>query len=292
MTQTSKPVLEVSNLAVRFKTRNGIVNAIKDVSLSLGRGEILGLVGESGSGKSVSAYAMLGLLESSGEVTEGAAIFGDVDLISMSPRELRRLRGSTVSMIFQNARAALNPIRKVGEQLVDVIRAHKPMSRKQAEHEALAMLQAVGLTDPARRYHAFPFEMSGGMCQRIMIALALVCSPKLLIADEPTTGLDVTTQATIMDLVAGLCRTKGMAAIFITHDLALAADYSDRIAVMQAGRVVEQGQADDILTSPQHPYTRALIAATPRQDSTLASLAALPEASLPEPSAMTGETVP
>jgi len=292
MTQTSKPVLEVSNLAVRFKTRNGVVNAIKDVSLSLGRGEILGLVGESGSGKSVSAYAMLGLLESSGEVINGAAIFDDGDLIGLPAKQLQALRGSTISMIFQNARAALNPIRKVGEQLVDVIRAHKPMSRKRAEGEALAMLQAVGLTDPARRYHAYPFEMSGGMCQRIMIALALVCSPKLLIADEPTTGLDVTTQATIMDLVSGLCRTKGMAAIFITHDLALAADYCDRIAVMQAGRVVEQGRADDILTSPQHPYTRALIAATPRQDSTLASLAAPPEAFLPEPSATTGETAP
>ncbi len=277
----STPVLSIEKLAVQFQTRNGIVDAIRDVSLSVRRGEVLGLVGESGSGKSVSAYATLGLLERNGRVTAGTAIFENTDLLTTPARELRRLRGSAISMIFQNARAALNPIRTVGEQLVDVSLAHKRVSRAQAREEAMAMLHAVGITDPARRYHAYPFEMSGGMCQRVMIALALVCSPRLLIADEPTTGLDVTTQATIMDLVAGLCRDNGMSAIFITHDLALAADYCDHVAVMQRGGVVEQGMADVILAAPRHPYTQALVASTPTPTSSLADLAGLGDAARP-----------
>lgn len=261
---TPDPILSVSNLGVQFETRKGIVKAVRSVALAVRRGAILGIVGESGSGKSVTAYAILGLLERNGKVTSGSAIFEGVDLLSMPPAERRRLRGSGISIIFQNPRASLNPIRTVGKQLVDVIRAHKRFSYKAAESRALEMLGAVGLTDPARRYHSYPFELSGGMCQRIMIALALVCSPRLLIADEPTTGLDVTTQATIMEIMAGLCRNHGMATIFITHDLALAGDYCDEITVMQAGSIVEYGPTAAILNSPTHPYTQALVASMPR----------------------------
>jgi len=270
------PLLDIRNLAINFRTRQGLLHAIDNVSLSVARGEMLGVVGESGSGKSVSALAVLGLLEKSAVITSGKASFDGVDLLRADQATLRELRGSSISMVFQNPRTALNQIRTVGDQLTDVIVAHQSISRKAARREAVEKLRAVKITDPERRMTAFPFELSGGMCQRVMIALALACSPKLLIADEPTTGLDVTTQAAIMDLIDDLRRDHDMAVIFITHDLALASDYCTRIAVMHAGQVVEHADTAMLFTAPRHPYTRGLMAATLQPGSSIASLVPVP----------------
>jgi peptide/nickel transport system ATP-binding protein len=272
------PVLAVDNLSVAFKTRAGTVRALDGVSLSVNRGEMLGVVGESGSGKSVSAYAMLGILDPAGRVTGGTAMFGGVDLLKADEATMQDLRGRELSMIFQNPRAALNPIRRVGKQIADVLIQHASVPRAEAPARAIEMLAKVKIPDPARRSLAYPFELSGGMCQRVMIALALACKPTLLIADEPTTGLDVTTQAAIMDLIAELAEAQGMATIIITHDLGLAAEYCDRIAVMHAGHVVETAGTQSLFTAPRHPYTNRLIAATPRPEASLRALAAIPGA--------------
>ncbi len=270
------PVLSVADLSVEFRTRSGIVRALEDVSLKVHRGECLGVVGESGSGKSVTAYAVMRLLDAAGRVTKGDIRFGGMDLRTASAREMAELRGRELSMIFQNPRAALNPIRPVGQQLADVLLRHGNVTRAEAPRRAVALLAEVGIPDPARRAGAYPFELSGGMCQRVGIALALACRPALLIADEPTTGLDVTTQAVIMDLVTGLARERGMATVLITHDLGLATEYCDRIAVMHAGHVVEDAPTAAIFANPRHPYTARLIAATPRPGTDLAGLASIP----------------
>ena len=278
---TTAPALRVEDLSVEFRTRSGIVRALENVSLSVGKGETIALVGESGSGKSVSAYAVMGILDPAGRVTNGRALMGDIDLLTASPRQLAEIRGRQIAMIFQNPRTALNPIRPVGRQIADVLIRHGKLPAREAALRAVDMLRAVGITDPGRRALAYPFEMSGGMCQRVMIAIALAARPSLLIADEPTTGLDVTTQAVIMDLIADLASELGMATIFITHDLALASQRATRIVVMHAGHVVENAPTQDLFAQPRHPYTAELIAATPDSATSLDELAAIP-GSLPD----------
>jgi peptide/nickel transport system ATP-binding protein len=275
---TAAPALSVEGLCVEFRTRSGIVRALDHVSFSVGKGETIALVGESGSGKSVTAYAVMGILDPAGRVTAGRATFGDLDLLSATPRQLADVRGRRIAMIFQNPRTALNPIRQVGRQIADVLVRHGSMTRKAAPAAAVEMLRAVGITDPARRAKTYPFEMSGGMCQRVMIAIALAAKPSLLIADEPTTGLDVTTQAVIMDLIGDLAKELGMATIFITHDLALAGQRAARIVVMHAGHVVENAPTRELFADPRHPYTAELIAATPDSAASLDALAAIPGA--------------
>jgi peptide/nickel transport system ATP-binding protein len=273
--------LSVEGLSVEFRTRSGVVRALDNVSFSVAKAETIALVGESGSGKSVTAYAIMGILDPAGRVTAGRAMLDDLDLLHAKPRQLAEVRGRKIAMIFQNPRTALNPIRPVGRQIADVLARHGNVPRRQAPAQAVEMLRAVGITDPARRAKAYPFEMSGGMCQRVMIAIALAAKPSLLIADEPTTGLDVTTQAVIMDLVNDLAKELGMATIFITHDLALAGQRSARIVVMHAGHVVENAPTEELLARPRHPYTAELIAATPDSAASLDELAAIP-GSLPD----------
>jgi peptide/nickel transport system ATP-binding protein len=267
------PLLSVEDLQVQFSTRNGVVDAVRGVSLAVGAGETLGVVGESGSGKSVTAFAVTRLLDASGRITGGRVRFGGQDITKASARDLRSLHGAAVSMIFQNPRAALNPIRTVGQQIADAIRAHERVSGSEAKARALELLKAVLIREPEKRLDAYPHELSGGMCQRVMIAMAIAGKPSLLIADEPTTGLDVTTQKTVMDLVAGLIAERRMAMILITHDLGLAARYCQRVAVMEQGRVVEEAAPRQLFSAPAHPYTKRLVAASPTSVSTLADLA-------------------
>ncbi|MDQ1081807.1 ABC transporter ATP-binding protein [Pseudoroseomonas cervicalis] len=285
------PLLEVQNLTVEFATRRGMVRAVKRVDLSIARGETLGVVGESGSGKSVTSYAVMRILDRAGRIAEGSIAFSGVALRDLSESEMQDIRGREISMIFQNPRAALNPIRPVGKQIADVLRRHGQATRANAREKAIEALEQVRIARAAERYDAYPFELSGGMCQRVVIALALACRPRLLIADEPTTGLDVTTQKAVMDLVAELTRERGLSTLLITHDLGLAAAYCDRVAVMQQGEVVEKAAAEAIFRAPQHPYTRRLMRATPRPGAQLRDL--LPEGSAaPLPDAAATDTAP
>jgi peptide/nickel transport system ATP-binding protein len=269
-------LLDVHELSLNFRTRHGTVKALENVSLSIERGEIVGVVGESGSGKSVMAYTVMGLQDDAARIEGGAITFGGTDLLNATPTALGALRGRELSMIFQSPRTALNPIRKVGHQIEDVLSRHAAVKRDDLKQRAVQALARVRIPDPERRYHAYPFELSGGMCQRVMIAMALACTPALLIADEPTTGLDVTTQAVILDLIRDMCRSQRMATLLITHDLGLAGEYCDRIAVMHAGHLVEVAPTEALLRSPAHPYTRQLLAATPTPQTTLMGLSAIP----------------
>lgn len=273
---SAAPVLAVDNLSVEFRTRGGIVKALERVNFSIRKGQMVAIVGESGSGKSVTAYTVMGILDPAGRVSQGSATFGGLDLLNTPENVLRDIRGREISMIFQNPRVALNPIRRVGEQIADVLLQHGNVTRREAPQRAIDMLAKVRIPDPQRRAKAYPFELSGGMCQRIMIAIALACSPKLLIADEPTTGLDVTTQAAIMDLIAELGSEQGMSTLLITHDLGMAAEYCDQIVVMHAGHVVEAAPTEYLFRHPRHPYTAKLIAATPKPSVRLKDLAAIP----------------
>jgi peptide/nickel transport system ATP-binding protein len=274
------PLLEVKDFSLEFRTRGGVVRALEGIDLQLHKGEIVGLVGESGSGKSVLSYALLGISDRAARITGGSAVFGGMDLLAAGEAALADLRGREISMIFQSPRTALNPIRRVGQQLQDVLRRHAAAPGadlgKSLKERAVQALRDVAISDPERRLAAYPFEMSGGMCQRVMIALALACRPSLLIADEPTTGLDVTTQAAVMDLITGLARERHMATLFITHDLALAADYCDRIVVMHAGHAVECAPTKSLFAAPLHPYTARLMSSTPGERSTIASLEPVP----------------
>jgi peptide/nickel transport system ATP-binding protein len=285
MNSTQPPLLDVQDFSLEFRTRSGTVHALEHVNLRLHKGEIVGLVGESGSGKSVLSYAMLGISDAAARVTSGSAVFGGLDLLKASQRTLADLRGREISMIFQSPRTALNPIRAVGLQIEDVLRRHAVASganlQQSLKQRAVQALRDVAIADPERRALAYPFELSGGMCQRVMIAIALACKPSLLIADEPTTGLDVTTQAAVMDLITGLARERHMATLFITHDLGLAAEYCDRIVVMHAGHAVESAPTQALFSKPLHPYTARLMSSTPKSDSSLASLAPVP-GSLPD----------
>jgi peptide/nickel transport system ATP-binding protein len=279
------PLLKVDDLSVEFRTRDGVVKALERVTFSVGKGETVGVVGESGSGKSVTALAVLGLLAPAARVTAGSAVFGGLDLLRATPRQLEECRGREISMIFQNPRTALNPIRTVGQQIVDVLERHggvmgvdAPGRGRHARARAVELLAQVKIPDPERRFRAYPFELSGGMCQRVMIALALACAPALLIADEPTTGIDVTTQAAILDLLRELGSRHHMATLLITHDLGVVAERCDRIVVMHAGHVVETAPAAELFARPRHPYTRRLIASTPRPGAKLADLMPIPGA--------------
>src|SRR3979409_1775705 len=231
MTETVVPLLDVQDLTVEFSTRRGIVRAVQHVNVTIAKGETVGIVGESGSGKSVTSYAVMRILDRAGRIAKGSVHFSGLDLCAASETELRDLRGREISMIFQNPRGALNPIRKVGRQIEDVLLQHAQADPRQVTDKAIEILDQVRIARPRERYHAYPFELSGGMCQRIVIALALACRPQLLIADEPTTGLDVTTQKTVMELTVELTRHFGMSTILITHDLGLAAAYCDRVVV-------------------------------------------------------------
>ena len=273
------PLLDIRDLTVEFSTRRGIVRAVEHVDIAIAKGETVGIVGESGSGKSVTSYAAMRILDRAGRIADGSVTFTGIDVRQASESDMRALRGREMSMIFQNPRAALNPIRKVGRQIVDVLRQHAQADASQLGEKAIEILEQVRIARPRERYHAYPFELSGGMCQRVVIALALACRPQLLIADEPTTGLDVTTQKTVMELIVELTRQRGMSTILITHDLGLAATYCDRIVVMEKGRVVESNAAKAVFTAPEHPYTRKLMRATPRPGASLREL--LPEDAAP-----------
>ncbi|WP_096358954.1 ABC transporter ATP-binding protein [Variibacter gotjawalensis] len=271
--QTAPHLLIVDDLHVTFSTRGGLVEAVRGVSLSLARGETLGIAGESGSGKSVTAFAITRLLDASGRITKGRIAFRNQDIANVSSKQLRNLHGAEISMIFQNPRSALNPIRTIGQQIADAIAAHEKSSAKSLRERAIDLLKAVLIRDPEKRVDAYPHELSGGMCQRTMIAMAIACEPALLIADEPTTGLDVTTQKTVMDLVARIIADRGMSMILITHDLGLASRYCQRVAVMEKGKIVEEAPPRLLFGAPQHPYTKRLVAASPTATSRIEDLA-------------------
>lgn len=270
------PLLSVEDLRVEFHTRSGTVHALDGIGFEMRHGEIMALVGESGSGKSVTAYAIMGILDPAARITSGRIMFGGLDLLTAGEKAMREIRGSELAIIFQNPRTALNPIRPVGKQIADILLQHGNVTAAQSPRRAVEMLAKVRIPDPERRAAAYPFELSGGMCQRVMIAMALACEPALLIADEPTTGLDITTQAVIMDLIVELVASQNMATLLITHDLALAAEYCSRIAVMHAGHLVELALTPLLFATPRHPYTAKLIAATPGAASRLDALAAIP----------------
>ncbi|MDA2988734.1 MAG: ABC transporter ATP-binding protein [Actinomycetota bacterium] len=253
-------LLSVADLAVDFDTESGIVHAVQDVSWSIGAGETLGVVGESGSGKSVTAAALMDLIPITGRVVNGTFIWhGD----RVGSAELARLRGSKITMVFQDPMNALNPLVHVGRQITEVLVKHVNLSRSAARRRAHELLELVGIPDPSRRMRQYPFEFSGGMAQRVVIAMALAAQPEVLIADEPTTALDVTIQAQILDLMSELQKELGIAIVLITHDLGVVAGVADHLAVMYAGRVIERGRSADVFANPYHPYTRGLLASTP-----------------------------
>ncbi len=260
MPDGAKPVLDVRGLKTIFRTRGGEVHAVNDVSFSLRRGELLGVVGESGSGKSVTMMSLIGLLPSPpADVCGGQVLLEGVDLLKASPDELRRVRGARIGFVFQDPMTSLNPVFTVGSQIIEPLRKHKGLSKAEAEARAVELLDLVGIPDARKRLKSYPHQFSGGMRQRVMIAIALACDPEVLIADEPTTALDVTIQAQILELVKELRQKLGMAIIWITHDLGVIAGIADRVLVMYGGQVVEQGPVRAVFNDPQHPYTRALL---------------------------------
>jgi len=260
-------LLEVKDLKVSFFTPAGEVKAVDGISYSLGYNEVMGIVGESGSGKSVEAYAIMGLLQNPGRITDGSITFEGEDILAYSPEQMRQFRGNKVSMIFQNPMTCLNPVYTIGNQLSEALRVHdKSISREEAWAKAKEMLRLVGINNPEKRLKQYPHEFSGGMRQRAMIAMALICDPKLLIADEPTTALDVTIQAQILRLMKDLQKRVNTSIIFITHNLGVVAEICDRVSVMYGGHIVEQGSVNEIFYNPQHPYTKGLLASMPRID--------------------------
>jgi ABC-type dipeptide/oligopeptide/nickel transport system ATPase component len=257
------PLLEVEHLTVAFETASAPVVAVDDVSFSIARGETLGLVGESGSGKSVTAFAILRLLQPPGRVTGGRVVFQGRDLLALSEREMREVRGAGISLIFQEPMTALNPVMTIGAQIAEALTVHGKASRRDARARAVELLDSVRIPDAVRRVRDYPHQLSGGMRQRVMIAIALACRPPLVIADEPTTALDVTIQAQILDLMRDLQARLDLALLLITHDFGVIAEMADRVAVMYRGRVVEDGPVRQVLRDPHHDYTRALLAAVP-----------------------------
>jgi peptide/nickel transport system ATP-binding protein/oligopeptide transport system ATP-binding protein len=262
----SERLLEVDDLKVSFATEEGVVQAVDGVSFSLDAGEVLAVVGESGCGKSVTAMTLMGLTRSPNARFEGTATYKERDLISATDDELRQVRGAEIAMIFQDPMTSLNPVMRIGDQIIEQIQEHQGMSEAQARERAIELLERVGIPRAKERERSYPFEFSGGMRQRVMIALALSCDPSVLIADEPTTALDVTIQAQILERVRELREETGAAVILVTHDLGVVADIADRIAVMYAGRIVEQGTLDEIFYDPQHPYTWGLLGSITRVD--------------------------
>ena len=260
------PLLAVERLKVHFPTRDGPVQAVDGVDFQVAPAQTLGIVGESGSGKTVSSLALLRLVPPPAKIVAGRILFEGQDLLQQPPTELAKIRGRRMAMIFQNPATSLNPILSIGKQLTEILRWHTPLSRKQARTRAADLLALVGIADPAARLRQYPHELSGGMKQRVAIARALLCEPALLLADEPTTALDVTIQAQILDLLAGLRTRLGMAMILVTHDMGVVARMADRITVMYAGRVCETADAATIFAAPSHPYTIALLESMPRID--------------------------
>ena len=258
------PLLQVKNLHTSFFTDAGEVKAVNGISYNLDAGKVLGIVGESGSGKSVSAYSVLRILTDTGRVTEGEVLFRGENILNYSEQQMQKFRGSRISIIFQDPMTCLNPTFSIGSQLREAIRIHTDRSKEEIQARALEMLQMVGVNEPEKRLKQYPHELSGGMRQRVMIAMALACEPDILIADEPTTALDVTIQAQILELMQDLQKKMGMAIIMITHDLGVIADMCDEIIVMYGGKVCERGTADEIFYNPRHEYTKGLIRSIPR----------------------------
>lgn len=260
-------LLEVEHLTTEFATRRGPVQAIRDVSFAIDKGEILALVGESGSGKSVTSLSIMRLLSSNGTILPSSSIkFNGTDLMTLNEKQMRHIRGNRISMIFQEPMTSLNPIFTVGDQILESIRLHTKLSKKEAQEKMLHLLDTVGIPNPSKRINDYPHQMSGGMRQRIMIAIAMSCEPELLIADEPTTALDVTIQAQILDLIYKMREQFNISVLLITHDLGVVAEAADKVAVMYCGRIVEEGTTQEILTNPYHPYSLGLLKSIPRLD--------------------------
>ncbi|MFP5343114.1 MAG: ABC transporter ATP-binding protein [Candidatus Limnocylindria bacterium] len=273
---SERPLLEVKGLRTSFFTRDGVVRAVDGIDFSVDRGEIMGLVGESGCGKSVTSLSILRLVSRPGRIEAGEILFDGRDLLTLSDDEMRRIRGDRISMIFQQPTSSLNPVWDVGRQIEEVLRIHRGLKGKVASSRAKELLTMVGIPDPERRLRNFPHEMSGGMAQRVMIAMALACEPELLIADEPTTALDVTIQAQILDLMRNLRDETGTAIVLITHDLGVVAEMCDRVAVMYAGEIVEHTDVRSLYEEPLHPYTRGLIGSIPVVGTIVDELAVIP----------------
>jgi len=264
----SEKLLEIKDLKVSFFTPVGEVKAVNGINYTLGHNEVMGIVGESGSGKSVEAYAIMGLLQSPGRIIGGSVMFEGEDITKYDAKQMTDVRGNKISMIFQNPMTCLNPVYTIGDQLVEALTCHNSaISKADAKKRSIEMLDLVGINNAEKRFNQYPHEFSGGMRQRAMIAMALICNPKLLIADEPTTALDVTIQAQIIELMKDLQKKTDMAIVFITHNLGVVAEICDKVTVMYAGHVLEQGAVDDIFYNPQHPYTRGLLQSMPRLDS-------------------------
>jgi oligopeptide/dipeptide ABC transporter ATP-binding protein len=257
-------LLDIQGLTTHFFTRAGVIKAIDNLSLRLQKGRVLGLVGESGCGKTVTALSILNLVPYPGKIISGKILFEGQDLLALSPREIRNIRGSKISMIFQEPMTALNPVFTVGNQIAEVLTAHQEVSKHQAMDAAVELLRSVGIASPEKRAEEYPHQLSGGMRQRVMIAMAIACKPSLILADEPTTALDVTIQAHILELLGRIQAEMGMAMILVTHDLGLIAERAHQVAVMYAGRIVEQTETRELFANPQHPYTRGLMASIPR----------------------------
>jgi oligopeptide transport system ATP-binding protein len=282
-------LLEVQDLKTQFQTRDGTIHAVNGISFNLKEGETLGIVGESGCGKSVTLMSMLRLIQSPpGKVVGGKAIFGQQDLLKISDEEIRKIRGSRICMIFQDPMTSFNPVLTIGRQMTEPLEEHMGMSMKQARDRAIDLLAMVGIPNSADRMNDFPHQFSGGMRQRVMIAMALTCNPQILVADEPTTALDVTIQAQIVDLVKRLRNTLGMAIIWITHDLGIIAGLADRVSVMYAGFIIEEARVKELYKNPQHPYSLGLLGSLPRVDGTvrhrLTSIDGLPPVLYEDPS--------
>jgi oligopeptide/dipeptide ABC transporter ATP-binding protein len=272
----AKSLLEIRNLKTHFHTRDGLIRAVDEVNLKVDRGQVLGLVGESGCGKSITALSILRLIPHPGKIESGEVLFDGKNLLDLSKDEMVEMRGEHISMIFQQPTSSLNPVYRVGAQVAEVFELHREMTKEVEDEKAVEMLRLVGIPDAPRRALAFPHEMSGGMAQRVMIAMALACEPELLIADEPTTALDVTIQAQILDLMRNLQETTKTAVILITHDLGIVAEMADRVAVMYAGEIVEEADVRTLFRLPKHPYTQGLIGSVPILGKVQDELAVIP----------------
>jgi oligopeptide/dipeptide ABC transporter ATP-binding protein len=257
-------LLEVRNLQTQFPTRAGLVRAVDGVSFHLDKGELLGLVGESGCGKSITALSVMRLIASPGKIVSGEILFDGEDLLKLSEHRLREIRGDDIAMIFQDPMTSLNPVYTVGDQIGEALRLHRKLSKAEARRATIEAMREVSIPDPTRRVDDYPHQLSGGMRQRVMIAMALACDPKLLIADEPTTALDVTIQAQILELLDELRKTRELAVLLITHDLGVVAEVADRVAVMYTGRIVEESPVDELFARPKHPYTEGLLRSVPK----------------------------
>ena len=276
MSSNNSNILEIKNLKTYFFTESGAVKAVDSVDLDVKRGEVLGLVGESGCGKSVTSLSIMRLVSQPGRIVAGEIYFDDEDLLKLPEKRMVEIRGNRISMIFQQPQSSLNPVFRVGDQLTEAISLHQDVSKEEAQERSIELLRMVGIPEPRSRARAYPHELSGGMAQRVMIAMALACVPELLIADEPTTALDVTIQAQILDLMRNLRSKMDTAIILITHDLGVVAEMCDRVDVMYAGRIVEKANVVDLFKSPKHPYTEALIGSTPVLGETDKELTTIP----------------